>query len=60
MVVINHVLEHVDNPRLMLSEIRRILKRDEIIMVSVPNIGSLMARIKGSKWESLLPEEHIW
>ena len=59
-VVINHVLEHVDNPRLMLSEIRRILKRDGIIVVGVPNIGSLMARIKSSKWVSLRPEEHIW
>lgn len=59
-VVINHVLEHVDNPRLMLSEIRRILKKDGIIVVGVPNIGSLMARIRGSKWASLRPEEHIW
>ena len=32
-VVINHVFEYVDNPRLMLSEIRRILKRDGIIVV---------------------------
>lgn len=59
-VVLNHVLEHVDKPQALLTEVRRLLKKDGLLVIGVPNIGSLMARIKGGKWTSLRPEEHIW
>jgi 2-polyprenyl-3-methyl-5-hydroxy-6-metoxy-1,4-benzoquinol methylase len=59
-VVLNHVLEHVDRPRNLLSEVKRLLKKDGLLVIGVPNIGSLMARIKKSAWASLRPEEHIW
>jgi len=59
-VVINHTLEHVANPRTLLTEVRRILKNDGLLVIGVPNIGSIMARLRGGKWASLRPEEHIW
>ena len=59
-IVINHVLEHVDVPRRLLAEAHRILKDDGLLVVGVPNIGSIMARIQREKWPSLRPEEHIW
>jgi len=59
-VVINHVLEHVVNPRTLLVEVHRILKNDGLLVIGVPNIGSIMACLRGSKWKSLRPEEHIW
>jgi SAM-dependent methyltransferase len=59
-VVINHVLEHVEKPGSILLEIRRLLKPDGLLVIGVPNIGSIMARLKGEKWASLKPEEHIW
>jgi len=59
-VVINHVLEHVPDPRVLLAEIRRILKDDGLLVIGVPNIGSIMAQLKGARWASLKPEEHIW
>lgn len=59
-VVINHVLEHVPDPLEMLRNARRILKDDGVIVVGVPNIGSIMAGVLRERWPSLRPEEHIW
>jgi SAM-dependent methyltransferase len=59
-IVINHVLEHVDNPRKLLTEVHRLLKNDGLLVIGVPNIGSIMAFLLGSKWQSLRPEEHVW
>lgn len=36
MVVSTHVLEHVENPRLMIKEITRVLKKDGICILTVP------------------------
>jgi predicted SAM-dependent methyltransferase len=43
-----------------LVEVSRILKKDGLLVIGVPNIGSIMAGLQGSKWPSLRPEEHIW
>jgi len=59
-IVINHVLEHVTAPIKLLVEAHRILKDDGVLVVGVPNIGSIMARIMRERWLSLRPEEHIW
>ena len=59
-IVINHVLEHVTAPIRLLGEAHRILKDDGVLVVGVPNIGSIMARIMRERWLSLRPEEHIW
>lgn len=59
-IVVNHVIEHVQDPRSLLEEISRLLKDDGILVLGVPNIGSLMARLMGAKWSSLRPDEHIW
>ena len=59
-VTINHVLEHVPQPAALLAEVGRILKDDGLLVIGVPNIGSIMARLKGPKWASLRHEEHIW
>lgn len=59
-VVINHVLEHVENPRELLAEARRILAEDGLLVVGVPNVASIMCSLKKGKWSSLRPEEHIW
>jgi len=59
-IVINHVLEHVPDPLEVLRTARRILKDDGVIVVGVPNIGSIMAGVLRERWPSLRPEEHIW
>lgn len=60
LITINHVLEHVPNPGGTLAEISRLLKPDGVLVVGVPNIGSIMAGLRGRTWASLRPEEHIW
>jgi 2-polyprenyl-3-methyl-5-hydroxy-6-metoxy-1,4-benzoquinol methylase len=42
-VVINHTLEHTDKPKIVLREIRRVLKRDGKLIVGVPNAGSIQS-----------------
>lgn len=59
-ITINHVLEHVPQPAETIAEIRRILKHDGLLVIGVPNIGSIMAGLKGKKWASLRPAEHVW
>lgn len=59
-ITINHVLEHLPEPVAVITEVRRVLKDDGLLVVGVPNIDSVMARLKGVKWASLRPTEHIW
>lgn len=59
-IVINHVLEHVENPRELLAEVRRLLADEGLLVVGVPNVSSLMCALKKNRWASLRPEEHIW
>ena len=58
--VLNHVLEHVRDPLSVLAETRRVLKHDGLLVVGAPNIGSIMARLRGASWPSLKPDEHRW
>lgn len=49
-VVFWHVLEHLDEPARTLAEAVRVLKRRGRVVVSVPNLDSLQARIGGDTW----------
>ena len=57
-VVLNHTLEHMDEPLIVLKKVETLLKDDGIIFVDVPNAGGLGARILGKNWPYLLPKEH--
>ncbi len=59
-VILNHTLEHMDNPVSILKKVKRLLKKGAIVFIDVPNIGSLSARILGKRWPFILPEEHIF
>lgn len=58
-VTLWHVLEHVGNPRALLAEINRILKPDGVLLVAVPNFGSLEARVAKDKWFHLDVPRHV-
>ncbi len=54
------VLEHLTDPSETLSILWSKVKDNGIIVVSVPNYGSLGARIYGRRWHYLHPVEHIY
>ncbi|HEC35768.1 MAG TPA: class I SAM-dependent methyltransferase [Anaerolineae bacterium] len=59
-VTLWNVLEHLHNPRQTLREVRRILHPDGILALSVPNGGSLDARLFGPYWIGLDPPRHLY
>lgn len=59
-VVINHVLEHLPNPRGMIQDIRSVLAQGGLLVVGVPNFGSFLTGWKKARWQSLIPDQHRW
>ena len=49
-VRLNHSFEHIASPHETLDEIHRILKPDGKLMIGVPNLDSLNARLFGKYW----------
>ena len=49
-IVMNDVIEHLEDPKCVLKEIRRILKNDGIIYISTPDIQSFLSRLLSAKW----------
>ena len=58
LVILNHTLEHMDNPLLVLKKVHKILKKNGVLFVDVPNAGGLGAKILGRYWPYRLPKEH--
>ena len=50
------VLEHVPDPAGFLVECRNLLSPGGYLFLNVPDLGSLQARVLGSRWPLLLPE----
>jgi 2-polyprenyl-3-methyl-5-hydroxy-6-metoxy-1,4-benzoquinol methylase len=58
-VTLFHVMEHVTNPRSVLSEVSRILKPDGAVVLQVPNIDSWQFKAFGAKWYGLDIPRHV-
>ena len=54
-----HVLEHATEPKTLLSEARRVLKKNGKLLLSVPNFSSLEARVGKQNWFHLDVPRHI-
>lgn len=59
-VVLNHTLEHLNSPKDVLKKVHSLLKKGGLILIDVPNFGSLSAGVLKCRWPYLLPEEHRW
>lgn len=59
-VILNHVLEHLKNPKLIFDKCQKVLKEGGLLFIDVPNFGSLSAKIWKSYWPYLLLGEHDW
>ncbi|MBI3252802.1 MAG: methyltransferase domain-containing protein [Candidatus Omnitrophica bacterium] len=49
-VVMMDVIEHLEDPKRVLKEIRRILKNDGVLYVSTPDIQSFLSRALRARW----------
>lgn len=59
-VTIWHTLEHLHQPISTLREANRILKDNGLLIVEVPNFGSLQAQLFGNKWFHLDSPRHLY
>lgn len=58
LVTLSDLLEHVPDPRPFLSEVRRLLRPDGMLMIVTPDVTSLSARLMGGRW-SHYKQEHL-
>lgn len=54
-IVMRHVVEHIDDPLTILKSLRSHLKENGLIVVVVPNIDCIGRFIFGSRWTWVLP-----
>ena len=59
-VTLFDVLEHVPDPRALLSGVRRTLKPGGLLVVQSPNLDSFMARLMKENWNWLTPPDHLY
>jgi SAM-dependent methyltransferase len=59
-VTLWHVFEHLDAPRAILARIHQILKPGGIVIIAVPNVDSLQARLFRSRWYHLDVPRHLF
>jgi SAM-dependent methyltransferase len=58
-VRLSNVLEHLSDPKTTLQEIRRILKTDGVVYITVPNTRSLVFRLFREDWYALDAPRHM-
>ncbi len=59
-VRLEHVFEHIEDPAVLLKEIRRIIKPDGLLMIGVPHGASLSFRVFGQHWGLLGAPFHLY
>jgi len=53
-VLASHLIEHLNDPRSFLTEVRRILKNTGRVFITTPNISGFQARLYGGRWRSAI------
>ncbi len=59
LVTLWDVLEHLHDPLRVLRRVRSVLRGGGRVLISVPNFGSLEARLLGSRWPHLDVPRHL-
>jgi hypothetical protein len=54
------VLEHTIDPFAVLVENRNLMKPGATVLIETWDIGSLVARLLGSRWQQISPPSVIW
>jgi len=68
-VIMNHVLEHVRDPRVTLAKVATLLRPDGIARIAVPNLAGISSHaknlqsrlgLKSSPWKHYSTDHHFW
>ncbi len=68
-IIMNHVLEHVSDPRITLEKVAELLNPGGVVRIEVPNLASLSNRgksfqrryrLKKNPWKHYSPDHHFW
>lgn len=54
-VILRHILEHLEHPSVIINSVRHLLKEDGVILAIVPNIDCIGRNLFGRHWEWVLP-----
>jgi SAM-dependent methyltransferase len=58
-VILNHVMEHLKDPRKGCKDIFNYLKPGGVVFIESPNFASIEGAFSGKNWRYLYPEEHF-
>jgi SAM-dependent methyltransferase len=58
-VVATHLVEHLNDPRSFLREVRRTMRPDGALWLVTPNAAGFQARLKGAQWRSAI-RDHLY
>ncbi|RME87597.1 MAG: class I SAM-dependent methyltransferase [Anaerolineae bacterium] len=58
-VLIKHIVEHLPHPERAIAELARVLKPGGVLILSTPNLDSLLKPLKGEKWIGYQDPTHI-
>jgi ubiquinone/menaquinone biosynthesis C-methylase UbiE len=59
LVIIKHVVEHLDQPEKCIRELSRVLAAGGVLILATPNLDSLLKPIKGDSWIGYQDPTHI-
>lgn len=59
-IVISHVLEHVHDPLSLLQECNKILKKDGLLIIAVPNFGCFDSQLYVRNWFQIDTPRHLY
>lgn len=54
------VIEHLPDPKVVVEELTRVLKRDGLFVIMTGDAKSLKAKIRGKNWHMYRPPEHLY
>ena len=60
LILLNNVIEHVHEPCVLLSEVKRILSGNGLVVIETPNIRSVQARVFKRRWTAIDPPRHLF